>query len=107
MKIFKSLKKKIEEKTIKYAQKDIDELSRILNRPKEGEIVKIKNIKIPYHFTEPRKEKLRKRKQYYKKYGYFKSRVILNKNNLLIDGYTTYLLALNMGYDYITVLRQG
>ena len=84
LKIFKKLKKKIEGKIVEYAQKDIDELGKILNRPKEGEIVKLGNIKIPYSFVAPKK----------------------HKNNLLVDGYTTYLLALNKGYDYITILRE-
>lgn len=87
-------------------QKDIDELGRILNRPKEGEIVKLGNIKIPFKFTAPSEKKLHKRNLYYLKHGYFKSTIILNEDNLLIDGYTTYLLALNKGYDYITILRE-
>ena len=106
LKIFKKLKKKIEGKIVEYAQKDIDELGKILNRPKEGEIVKLGNIKIPYSFVAPKKHKLYKRNLYYLKYGYFRSTIILNKNNLLVDGYTTYLLALNKGYDYITILRE-
>ena len=106
VKIFNKINKKIKEAIVKYAQKDIDELSKILNRPKEGEIVKLENIKIPYRFTAPNKKKLEKRKKYYEKYGYFKTTIILNKDNLLIDGYTTYLLAFNLGYNYITILRE-
>ena len=107
MKIFKIFRKKMEEKIVKYAQNNINEMTKIMNRPREGEIVKLENIKIPYNFTAPNEKKIKKRKKYYKKYGYFQRRIILNKNNLLIDGYITYLLALNMGYDYITILRQG
>lgn len=106
MNLFKNLKKKIEQKTEEYAQNNIDELSKILNRPKEGEIVKLKNIKIPYYFVKPNKQKINKRERYYKKHGYFRSVIILNKNNSLKDGYTTYLLALKWGYDYITILRE-
>lgn len=110
LKIFKKLKKKAEEiidkKIEKYAQENISILSKIINRPNEGEIVKINNIQIPYKFTEPNKNKLLKRENYYKKYGYFKSTIVLNKNNVLVDGYTTYLLALNNGYEYITILRE-
>ena len=58
LKIFKKAKKNLENKIVDYAQRDIDEISRILNRPKEGEIVKINNIKIPKHFTKPRNWKL-------------------------------------------------
>ena len=107
MKLLKIIKNKLKKKTDEYAQKSIDELTRILNRPKEGEIVKIKNINVPYNFIEPKKEKLWERKQYYEKYGYFKSPIVLNENNLLINGYITYLLALNLGYEYITILRKG
>ena len=104
--MLKKLKKKLEEKTTKYAQKDIDELSKILNRPKEGEIVKIANIKIPYYFLAPNKNKLRTRKRYYEKHKYFRSIVVLNNDNLLVNGYITYLLALNMGFEYITIVRE-
>ncbi len=107
--MFKKLKKRIEkgleEKILKYAQKDINELSRILNRPHEGEIIKIKNIKIKKNFSNPRSCKMKNRREYYKKYKYFRSTVVLNKKNYLIDGYTTYLLAKEMGFDYITVVR--
>lgn len=106
MKIFKNLKKKIEERTVKYAQRNIDEMVKILNRPREGEIVKLENIKIPKYFTKPNPKKLKRRKDYYEKYKYFRSTIVLSKHNLLIDGYTTYLLALNKGYDYITILRE-
>lgn len=106
MKIFKNLKKKIEEKTVKYAQENIDEMAKIINRPREGEIVKLENIIIPDYFVPPKDEKIWRREQYYKRNGYFRSTIILNKNNLLVDGYTTYILAFNMGYDYITILRE-
>ena len=32
--------------------------------------------------------------------------IVLNNNNYLLDGYTTYLLAKEMKFDYITVLRE-
>lgn len=106
LKIFKLLKKKIDEKTVKYAQQNIDEMAKIINRPREGEIVKLENIEIPYYFVPPKESKMCIREQYYERNGYFRSTIILNRNNLLLDGYTTYLLALNKGYDYITILRE-
>lgn len=106
MKIFKALKKKIEEKTVKYAQENIDEMAKIINRPREGEIVKLENIKIPKYFTNPNPKKLERKRKYYEKNRYFRSVVVLSKHNLLLDGYTTYLLALDEGYDYITILRE-
>lgn len=53
LKIFKKIKYKIEEKILKciqeekmleYTLKDTTEFSRIVNRPNEGEIVKIDNL---------------------------------------------------------------
>lgn len=79
----------------------------LVNRPLEGEIVNIKNIKIPQKFTKPKKSKMKARREYFKKYGYFRSTVILNSKNCLIDGYTTYLLAKEAGFSYITILREN
>lgn len=101
----KTIQKRLEEKILKYAQKDINELSRILNRPKEGEIVKISNIKIQKKYKRPRICKMRNRREYYKKHKYFKRVIVLDEKNYLIDGYTTYLLAKEMGFDYITAVR--
>lgn len=106
LKIFKNTKNKIEEKILKYAQKDLMKLSKIINRPNEGEIVKINTIKILKFFTKPNPEKLNSRRKYYLKNGYFRSTIVLDKNNHLLDGYTTYLLAKEMKFDYITVLRE-
>lgn len=106
MKLFNNLKKKLEQKTVEYAQKDIDELSRILNRPKEGEIVKLENIKIPYYFKSPNEKKVEKRKEYFETHGYFRTPIVLNNKNFIVDGLITYLLALELRYDYITILRK-
>ena len=53
LKIFKKLKEKTEEELIEYAEKDIRKISEILNRPHEGEIIKIENIKIKDDFKRP------------------------------------------------------
>lgn len=106
LKIFKSTKKKLENKIVDYAQRDIDEISRILNRPKEGEIVKLSNIKIPKYLKNPSRWKMAQRRKYYQQYGYFRSPIILDEFGYLVDGHTTYLLAKEMGFDYITILRK-
>ena len=106
LKILKKIKYRIEGKILEYAQKNVNEISRIINRPNEGEIVKIDNIKILKVFKTPKHEKINSRRKYYKKYKYFRSMIVLNKNNYLLDGYTTYLLAKEAGFDYITVLRE-
>lgn len=77
----------------------------LVSRPLEGEIVRINNIKVPYTFKAPNKQKLQERKEYYNKYKYFKNPLVLDKQNYIVDGYTTYLLALNMGFSYITIQR--
>lgn len=104
--MFKRIKSKLEKLIWKYAQKNIDELSRIINRPKEGEIVKINSIKIRKDFNKPNPKKLERKREYYEKYQYFKSPIVLTKNNFLVDGYTTYLLAKEKKFDYITILRK-
>lgn len=106
LKIFKEIKRKTERKICECAQKDINELSKIINRPNEGEIVKIENIKILNKFQQPRTEKLNRRYEYYKRHKYFRSTIILDNKNNLLDGYTTYILAKKMGFDYITILRE-
>ena len=103
LKIFKKANKKVEaaEKiTIKIAN------PQIFNRPNEGEIVKIANIKIPSYFKKPSCWKLEQRRRYYQTYRYFRDMIILDEYGYLIDGYTTYLLAKEMGFDYITILRK-
>lgn len=106
LKIFKKIKNKIEEKMLENTLKDTTEFSRIANRPNEGEIVKIDNIKILKMFKIPNKEKINKRREYYLEHKYFRSMIVLNNNNYLLDGYTTYLLAKEIKFDYITVLRE-
>lgn len=107
LKIFKNIKYKIKDKIFEFAiEQDRNEFSKIINRPNEGEIVKIDNIKIFNSFTKPNPKKLDRRRKYYLKHKYFRSVIVLSKNNYLIDGYTTYLLAKEMKFDYITVLRE-
>ena len=90
------------------AEKEIVGLQNsLVNRPLEGEIVNIKNIKIPQSFKKPKKSKIQRRREYFKKYGYFRSTIILNNKNSLLDGYTTYLLAKEAGFSYITILREN
>lgn len=105
-KLKKRIEKRLEEKVLEHAQRNIEELSKILNRPKEGEIVKIENIKIQKKFSKPKQCKMKNRREYYQKHKYFKRVITLDKNNYLIDGYTTYLLAKEMKFDYITIIRK-
>lgn len=56
-------------------------------------IIDLNNIKIPEKFTKPRKEKLNSRIQYYNKNKCFEVPIIIDPSNMLIDGYTSYLIA--------------
>lgn len=107
LKIFKKIDKKIREKILDIAYKYSKDLTEITNRPLEGEIVRISNIKIPKNFQIPRIEKLNRRYEHYKRHNYFRSTIILDNKNNLLDGYTTYILAKEMNFDYITILREN
>lgn len=94
-------------KTLEELRKyQITEDYRLVNRPKEGEIVKIANIKIPNYFKKPNCWKLKQRRRYYQTYRYFRDTIILDEFGYLVDGYTTYLLAKEMEFEYITILRK-
>ena len=56
-------------------------------------VIDINLIKIPKHFTKPRKSKLNKRIDFYNKNKYFEAPIIIDPSNTLIDGYTSYLVA--------------
>lgn len=101
LKIFKKINEIIDKKTEEYTLKNISEF----NRPLEGEIIKIDSIRIRKYFKKPNPRKLATRKIYYEKHNYFRSQIVVNKNNYLVDGYTTYLIAKEKGFNYITVVR--
>lgn len=50
-------------------------------------------IKIPENFTKPNKNKLKNRIEYYNKNKCFEVPIIIDPNNMLLDGYTSYLIA--------------
>ena len=50
-------------------------------------------IKIPENFTKPNKNKLKNRIEYYNKNKCFKVPIIIDPSNMLLDGYTSYLIA--------------
>ena len=56
-------------------------------------IIDTKNITIPKEFAKPRKEKLNSRIQYYNENKCFEVPIVINTNNELVDGYTSYLIA--------------
>lgn len=69
------------------------------------EIIKLKDITIPKHFRKPKKEKIEERKKYFKNYKNFETSIILNDRNVLIDGYTTYLIAKENKLSHVYIKR--
>lgn len=65
----------------------------------------LKNIKIQDKFKkhQPKWKKMLDKQAFYIKYGMFEQPIVVNKDNVLIDGYTTYILASKMGRKYMPV----
>lgn len=65
--------------------------------------VKIDSIVIPEEFkdTHPRFKKMVEKREYYRKYGTYNSKIILDRDFILLDGYTTYLLCIENGEKYV------
>lgn len=59
----------------------------------EWKIINIKNIKIPEHFSKPHKNKMKERWNYIRENKKFKVPIVVDSNNNLKDGYTSYLIA--------------
>lgn len=57
--------------------------------------VRIDKIKIPYNFLVSgiNREKYRAKKKYFNTTGEYESMIVLDKDNRLIDGYTSYVIA--------------
>ena len=66
-----------------------------LHSPGEPYKVKVSDISIPEEFkaTKPRFEKMIQKRKFYRKNNRFESKIVLNKDFLLIDGYTSYIIA--------------
>lgn len=54
---------------------------------------------------EPGQRKINERLAYFEKYGEFYSPIVLDKNNILIDGYTSYLIAKRYGFENVEIKR--
>lgn len=67
----------------------------------------LKNIKIQNKFKrhQPKWTKMLDKEAFYTKYGMFEQPIVVDKDNVLIDGYTTYILASKMGRKYMSVKR--
>lgn len=65
--------------------------------------VELNKIKIPKHFTKPNQKKLEERLKYYKENKKFKVPIVIDSNYILIDGYTSYLIAKNYNKTLVDV----
>lgn len=68
--------------------------------------VKLSEIKIQESFKDhpPKKKKLNEKMDYYKTTGHFESYIVLNRDFVLLDGYTTYIIAEMEGLKYVDVM---
>lgn len=68
--------------------------------------VDLRDIEIQPQFlqTKIREEKYQRKKTYYLQTGVFESTVQLNRNNVLVDGYSTYLIAQEFNLGKIPVV---
>lgn len=71
------------------------------------EVIDIDKIKVKWTWKQsyPREEKLTRKKQFYNDNGYCEDRIILNKNNKLLDGYTSYVIAKELGFKEVKIIR--
>ena len=51
----------------------------------------------------PKPEKMEHKDRYYQEHGFFESEIILDSSGYLIDGYTSYLLAVRYGVSHVPV----
>ncbi len=68
-------------------------------------IMKLSKIKIPKEFElhPPKFKKMLEKIAFYLEHRKFEQPIIIDKNNILVDGYTTYLLATECGKKYMLV----
>ena len=74
-----------------------------LHNPGESYKVKVSDIIIPEEFkaTKPRFEKMMHKREYFRRNDRFESKIVLSRDFILIDGYTSYLLAKENGMKYV------
>lgn len=71
------------------------------------ETIPLADIVVPKSFlgTYPSPEKMTKRIKELKKHGKFTNIIEVDRNNVLVDGYTTYVLAKGFGHTEVEVIR--
>lgn len=76
-----------------------------LHNPGEPYKVKVSDIVIPAEFKEcpPKFKKMAYKREYFRRNDRFESKIILSRDFLLIDGYTSYLLAKENDMKHVEV----
>lgn len=92
----------IQEEHIKVQNNMIDDLFKKLND--RNKTVKLVDIKIPENFTKPRKDKLKRRTEFFNKNKCFATPIVIDKETMmLLDGYTSYLIAKKYNFEVVQV----
>lgn len=95
---------KIQEKHIKIQNNMIYDLLKKLND--KTYTIKLADIKIPEHFIQPRKDKLKRRIVFFNKNKKFATPIIIDKDTkMLLDGYTSYLIAKKYNFEIVQVVE--
>ena len=66
-------------------------------------VVAVEDIIVNNCFDPPRKSQIDKIRNYYSQYGYIDKPLIVNKRNVLLDGYIRYLVLKENNEKYATV----
>lgn len=89
------------------SETDVSKVQQIALRLSKGELkgMRTEHIQIFQCFREnpPKPGKIMKKEQYFNETGLLQSEIVLDSGNHLIDGYTSYLLALKHGLEYVPI----
>lgn len=85
----------------------VDKIQQIALRLSKGELkgMRTDHIQVFQCFREnpPKPGKMMKKEQYFNETGLLQSEIVLDSGNHLIDGYTSYLLAVKHGLEYVPI----
>lgn len=68
-------------------------------------LVRLKKIKIDEDYRDPNVFKMMEREAYFIMHRKFAVPIVINKDNVLVDGYTSYLIAKMYGKKIVKVKR--
>ena len=89
------------------SETDVSKVQQIALRLSKGELkgMRTDHIEVFQCFREnpPKPGKMMKKEQYFNETGLLQSEIVLDSGNHLIDGYTSYLLALKHGIEYVPI----